>query len=220
MFFQDLSITYMIYLALTLAIAFSVHEFAHAYSAYRFGDNTAARQGRLTLNPLKHLDPIGTILFFIVGFGWARPVPVNRFNFKNPRVAGIIVSVLGPISNLLLAVIGAFLYYLFFYLDLTSDFFYTFSEFLLVFISINVLLFVFNLIPLPPLDGYRIVEDLLPQQIRPTLAKLEPYGAIIFLVLVLIDPLYNVTIGVLLGDWVPAISGAIHQFFFELFITR
>ncbi|WP_425427164.1 site-2 protease family protein [Bacillus oleivorans] len=210
----------MIYLALTLAIAFSVHEFAHAYSAFRFGDNTAARQGRLTLNPIKHLDPIGTILFFIVGFGWARPVPVNRFNFKNPRVAGIIVSILGPISNLLLAVVGAFLYYLFIYLNLTSDFFYTFSEFLRFFVHINVLLFIFNLIPLPPLDGYRIVEDLMPRQVRPTLAKLEPYGAIIFLVLILIDPLYRVTIGVLLGEWVPALGGAIHQFFFELFITR
>ncbi|WP_343801607.1 site-2 protease family protein [Bacillus carboniphilus] len=212
--------TYIIYLALSLAIAFSVHEFAHAYSAYRFGDNTAARQGRLTLNPIKHLDPIGTILFFIVGFGWARPVPVNRFNFKNPRLAGIIVSVLGPISNLLLAVLGTILIYLLFYLDLTSDYFYTFSEFLHFFVRINILLFVFNLIPLPPLDGYRIVEDLLPYSVRPTLVKLEPYGSIIFLILIFIDPLYDVTIGVILGDWVPGIESALHQFFIDLFILR
>ncbi|GAA0340061.1 site-2 protease family protein [Bacillus carboniphilus] len=220
MFFQELSMTYIIYLALSLAIAFSVHEFAHAYSAYRFGDNTAARQGRLTLNPIKHLDPIGTILFFIVGFGWARPVPVNRFNFKNPRLAGIIVSVLGPISNLLLAVLGTILIYLLFYLDLTSDYFYTFSEFLHFFVRINILLFVFNLIPLPPLDGYRIVEDLLPYSVRPTLVKLEPYGSIIFLILIFIDPLYDVTIGVILGDWVPGIESALHQFFIDLFILR
>jgi len=80
------------YVALTLIIAFSVHEFAHAFAAWKFGDETAKKQGRLTLNPMKHLDPIGTILIFIAGFGWARPVPVNRFFFKNPRLAGVTVS--------------------------------------------------------------------------------------------------------------------------------
>ena len=88
------------YLAITLMIAFTFHEFAHAFVAYKFGDMTAKNQGRLTLNPLKHLDPIGTILIFIAGFGWARPVPVNRFFFKKPRLAGILVSVAGPLSNL------------------------------------------------------------------------------------------------------------------------
>src|SRR3954453_20357856 len=94
------------YVALTLISAFSVHEFSHAFIAWKFGDETAKNQGRLTLNPMKHLHPIGTILIFIAGFGWARPVPVNRFFFKNPRLAGILVSVAGPISNLILASLG------------------------------------------------------------------------------------------------------------------
>ena len=82
--------------AAVLLIAFTVHEFAHAYTAYKFGDTTAKDQGRLTLNPMQHLDPIGTLLIFIAGFGWARPVPVNRYRFKNPRLGGIIVSLNGP----------------------------------------------------------------------------------------------------------------------------
>ncbi|HEY4553881.1 MAG TPA: site-2 protease family protein, partial [Bacillaceae bacterium] len=93
--------------AAVLLIAFTVHEFAHAYTAYKFGDNTAKDQGRLTLNPMQHLDPLGTLLIFLVGFGWARPVPVNRYHFKNPRLAGIVVSLMGPLSNLALAIIGA-----------------------------------------------------------------------------------------------------------------
>lgn len=84
--------------AITLMVAFTVHEFAHAYVAYKFGDETAKNQGRLTLNPLQHLDPLGTILIFIAGFGWARPVPVNRFFFKKPKLAGVLVSVAGPIK--------------------------------------------------------------------------------------------------------------------------
>lgn len=212
MLFGQFEMIEIIYLALTLAIAFSVHEFAHAYSAYKFGDNTAAKQGRLTLNPIKHLDPIGTILFFIVGFGWARPVPVNRFNFKNPRVAGIIVSVLGPISNLLLAFVGVLLLSVLIQFDASSNYVITLTQFLGVFVRVNVLLFIFNLIPLPPLDGYRIIEDLMPNRIRPTLAKFEPYGAIVFLILVFIDPLYNATIGVVIGDWVPAIEYTLYNF--------
>src|SRR3954452_4865737 len=104
--FLDYPVSMIAYLAITLMIAFTFHEFAHAYVAYKFGDKTAQKQRRLTLNPLKHLDPIGTILIFIAGFGWARPVPVNRFFFKKPRLAGILVSVAGPLSNLVLALIG------------------------------------------------------------------------------------------------------------------
>ncbi len=99
----------MPYVVITLIVAFTMHELAHAYVAYRFGDDTAARQGRLTLNPIKHLDVFGTILILVAGFGWARPVPVNRRAFKRPRLAGVLVSVAGPVSNLLLAFIGFFL---------------------------------------------------------------------------------------------------------------
>ena len=99
------------FVVITLLIAFTVHEFAHAYTAYKFGDPTAKDQGRLTLNPIQHLDPLGTILILIAGFGWARPVPVNRRHFKNPRAAGVLVSLMGPVSNLLMAFIGYGIFY-------------------------------------------------------------------------------------------------------------
>ncbi|TAI09490.1 site-2 protease family protein, partial [Bacillus velezensis] len=99
----------MPYLVITLIVSFTMHELAHAYVAYKFGDDTAKKQGRLTLNPIKHLDPFGTILILVAGFGWARPIPVNRRFFKKPRLAGVLVSIAGPVSNLILAFIGFFL---------------------------------------------------------------------------------------------------------------
>lgn len=98
----------MPYLVITLIVSFTMHELAHAYVAYKFGDDTAKKQGRLTLNPIKHLDPFGTILILVAGFGWARPIPVNRRFFKKPRLAGVLVSIAGPVSNLILAFIGFF----------------------------------------------------------------------------------------------------------------
>lgn len=178
------------YVAVVLMIAFTLHEFAHAYVAYRFGDPTAKNQGRLTLSPLAHLDPIGTILIFIAGFGWARPVPVNRFYFKNPRLAGVLVSVAGPLSNLLIAFIGLLLVVLLRNQILASEVLYNFFDIL---INLNILLFVFNLIPLPPLDGYRIVEDLVPKHARARMTQYEGYGVFIFLFLV-ITPLGKYTI--------------------------
>ncbi|MFE4711337.1 MULTISPECIES: site-2 protease family protein [Paenibacillus] len=184
---------------ITLLIAFTVHEFAHAYFANKFGDPTARLLGRMTLNPAVHFDFLGVILMLLVGFGWARPVPVNRDNFKNPRLMGIIVSIAGPISNLLLAILGTLIYaallatgtieaitnvrllqavYLFFGM----------------FIQWNFFLFLFNLIPLPPLDGYRIVEDLAPRSIRGRLQQYEQWGSLIFLLILFIPALRAYTI--------------------------
>ncbi|RLQ93462.1 site-2 protease family protein [Falsibacillus albus] len=186
---QDISI-----LAAVLLIAFTVHEFAHAFTAYKFGDMTAKKQGRLTLNPISHLDPLGTIFMFIAGFGWARPVPVNRHFFKQPRLASIIVALMGPLSNFLMALIGyAILYFIVINghaMQLPSLVMNFFQQF----IRINLVLFVFNLLPFPPLDGYRIVEDLVSPSFRPKLTQYEQYGGLIFLVLVLIPPLNAVTI--------------------------
>ena len=201
------------YTLVTLAIAFTVHEFAHAYAAYKFGDMTAKNQGRLSLNPLRHIDPFGAIFIILVGFGWAKPVPVNRFFFKNPRMNSIVVSVVGPLSNLVLAFIGILLVYI---MNTTGigynvpDFIYTFFG---IFIRLNVVLFVFNLLPFPPLDGYRIIEDLVPATIRPKMTQYEQYGALIFLILV-ITPLGNYTIYPIIGTVVPAVE----RFLISIFI--
>lgn len=175
------------YVVLTLAAAFTVHEVAHAYVAYKFGDETAKRQGRLTLNPLKHLDPFGTILIFILGFGWAKPVPVNRFYFKNPRLAGFLVSIAGPISNLILAFIGFMLLLLSVKLSgtLPSGFYSGLLQFFTIWVNLNLLLFLFNLMPFPPLDGFRVIQDVVAPKVRAKLSKYEAYGSIVFLIIVI-----------------------------------
>jgi Zn-dependent protease len=191
------------YVIITLMIAFTVHEFAHAYVAYKFGDPTAERQGRLTLNPLAHLDPFGTLLIFIAGFGWARPVPVNRYFFKRPRLAGVLVSVAGPISNLVIAFLGTAIMYILSATNilaaLPENYGNSLMDFFDILISLNVMLFIFNLLPFPPLDGYRIIEDLSPANIRAKLTQYESYGMIIFLILVItpldryiIHPIFDV----------------------------
>ncbi|TNJ64108.1 site-2 protease family protein [Paenibacillus hemerocallicola] len=186
------------FIFIVLVLAFTVHEFAHAYAAYKFGDPTAKQLGRVTLNPRVHLDVLGTILIFIAGFGWAKPVPVNRGRFKYPRLMGIIVSAVGPLSNLLLAFIGVLIVHIIMAAGLldgaskgVAD---AIALFLTRLVELNLVLFIFNLIPLPPLDGYRIIEDLAPTHIRLKMAKNEQWGIFIFLMLIFIPPLSRVTI--------------------------
>ncbi|MBD1379710.1 site-2 protease family protein [Metabacillus arenae] len=187
------------YVVITLIFAFTAHEFAHAFVAYKFGDQTAKNQGRLTLNPISHLDPFGTLLIFIAGFGWARPVPVNRYFFKNPRIAGVLVSVAGPVSNLILAFLATLIFYLLANTGLIqaglSD---QVEQFFTIFINLNIILFLFNLLPFPPLDGYRIIEDLVPRNVRAKMTQYESYGIILFLIIVItpldryiIQPIFN-----------------------------
>lgn len=187
----------MPFVFLSLVIAFTVHEFAHAYSAYLFGDSTAKQEGRVTLDPRKHLDIIGTILIFIVGFGWAKPVPVNRNHFKYPRLMGIVVSAVGPLSNLLIAFIGVSMTFLLFgtgTYDTTSGIMAATRLFLNHLVMLNAVLFVFNLLPLPPLDGYRIIEDLAPQRVRIKMHQNVQWGTFVFLLIVFIPPLYAKTL--------------------------
>ncbi|HJV16315.1 MAG TPA: site-2 protease family protein [Bacillales bacterium] len=204
------------YVVITLMIAFTFHEFSHAYVAYKFGDPTAKKQGRLTLNPIQHLDPIGTILIFIAGFGWARPVPVNSFFFKKPRLAGILVSAAGPLSNFILASLGFIIWFSLDRSGVAAGVPAFVPEFLDTFIGLNIVLFIFNLLPFPPLDGYRIVEDLAPRHLRAKMTQLETYGSLIFLVLV-ITPLDQYTIQPIFSFLVPAVSNGVGEFFYQLF---
>jgi len=179
--------------AVLVAIVF--HEVAHGYVAYLCGDDTAKRAGRLTLNPLKHLDPIGTIMLILFKFGWAKPVPVNFYNFRHPRRDIILVSLAGPLTNFILAVILSFFYFRFgFYKYSTLFTFYSIKSSPIVMylsdvigysILINLVLLIFNLIPIPPLDGSKVFMVLIPERYRMSYAYLERYGVIILLILIL-----------------------------------
>jgi Zn-dependent protease len=144
----------------------TVHEFSHAFVASRLGDQTAAQLGRLTLNPMKHLDLFGSLMLVIAGFGWAKPVPVNPSNLRNPRSDMLWISLAGPFSNLLIALtVGSILQ--FYYVDemqLSTEAQSFVFVLLLQTVWINVILAVFNMIPLPPLDGSRLVEILIPRK--------------------------------------------------------
>lgn len=186
------------FVILVLLISFTIHEFAHAYSAYKLGDSTAYQLGRVSLNPMVHLDLFGTIMLLIAGFGWAKPVPVNRGNFKRPRLMGIIVTAAGPLSNLILAFITLFVIVLFqkygWLEGMTVGSAEAMQEFLSKMLSINLTLFLFNLIPIPPLDGYRIIQDLVDLRYTESLQKFEQWASVIFLLVVFVKPLRQVTL--------------------------
>jgi Zn-dependent protease len=172
------SIERLIYGVPAILIALTFHEAAHGLVAFLLGDNTAKRQGRLTLNPLPHLDPTGALLLLITGFGWAKPVPVNPYNFRGNRQSGmVLVSLAGPLSNLLIALVGAILYNLFNQLAYLN-------KFLEQLVIINVILAIFNLIPIPPLDGSKILMGLTPKQGLDFYSKLEAYGPAILILLI------------------------------------
>ncbi len=161
---------YYIFMALAVLITLSVHEFSHALVAYKLGDNTAKISGRLTINPIKHIDPIGALCMLLFGFGWAKPVPINARNFKNPKKGFALSALAGPLSNLILGFIFAFLYLLTLALaqnaNITSEFLISLISntllFIYIFHSVNIGLAIFNLIPIPPLDGSRILNVILP----------------------------------------------------------
>jgi Zn-dependent protease len=176
------------FLVLAVLLLYSViaHEVAHGWVANLFGDDTAKRYGRLTLNPASHIDPLGLLMLFIVGFGWAKPVPVNYYKLGNSRLALMSVSLAGCATNILIAIIAIFL--LQFREVSASPAFYTP---LLILAKINIILGAFNLIPIPPLDGSKILMSLLPQDAQYQLARIEPYGFFILVILLftgILDP--------------------------------
>jgi Zn-dependent protease len=174
--------------ALPIVFAITVHEAAHGYAAKYFGDLTAEKLGRITLNPIKHIDPIGTILLpaltLMLGgilFGWAKPVPVNFANLRNPKKDMLWVAAAGPAANFLMAIFWTLV------LNYSSSFLgsagFFFLEMSKVGIMINLVLMVLNLLPLPPLDGGRIAVSLLPMNLAVMLSQLERYGFIILIAL-------------------------------------
>jgi Zn-dependent protease len=164
--------------------ALTFHEFAHAWSANKLNDPTAKNEGRLSLNPLVHLDPVGTIMLFIVQFGWARPVPVDTRNLQNPRRDMMWIALAGPLSNVILAFVSGFLL---FNISATSEMMVMLKQMLAISIRINLILCFFNLLPVPPLDGSKILTGLLPQEQAYQYSKLEQYGPGLLIGVIVLD---------------------------------
>jgi Zn-dependent protease len=188
-------VTYMI----ILLTSFPVHEFAHAWTADRFGDDTPRMNGRLTLNPLAHWDPMGTLMMILVGFGWAKPVPINPYALqRRSSAATMLVSLAGPMSNLVMAVLASIPFRLglvsIYDIHQPTGILPNLATFFYLFISINLLLMLFNLIPLFPLDGEKVLEYLLPPAGVRILDNIRPYSSIILLVIFLVLPLIGVNL--------------------------
>ncbi|GBE36096.1 peptidase family M50 [bacterium BMS3Bbin07] len=180
----------VILMAVPILLAVTFHELAHGYVAYRLGDHTAKDAGRLTLNPLKHLDPLGTLVFLVTRMiGWAKPVPVNPYNLRDPKRDMMWVSIAGPAANMALAVVSAILYKLMLMLPVTEPLLIRkillpVAMMLQMSVVLNIGLAVFNLIPIPPLDGSKILMGLLPVRQAIAYSRIEPYGFFILLALI------------------------------------
>lgn len=197
------SLSAMISGVILVLVTITVHELAHGYAAYLIGDPTAKNAGRLSLNPLVHLDPLGAILLFVVGFGWAKPVPINPFFFKGNRSRGImLVSVAGPLANLLLALILALS------IPFVSGLGINALQIVANGIFLNIYMALFNLIPIPPLDGSKILAGLIPKGAAyKYLDVMDRYGMIILLVLVVAN---------VIGTIITPIAEQIYYWFMQL----
>jgi Zn-dependent protease len=199
----------------SLFVTITIHEFSHALAADFLGDPTPRLQKRLTLNPKAHLDPFGLLFLFFFGFGWGRPVEFDPFNLKNPRRDAAIVSLAGPISNLILALILSILLKLFIFFKI--KFLYAIgSLFFVPMIYLNVVLAVFNFLPVHPLDGFKIVGGVLPEKQAKEWYELEKYGLIFLLMMFfplgkssMIDLLIRPAVGFLINLLLPFPSGII-----------
>lgn len=184
----------LLYRVVILIIAFTVHEFMHAFVAYKFGDWTAKNAGRLTLNPLVHLDPIGSIMLLVAGFGWAKPVPVNPYVIRQKSPAGLmLVSLAGPLSNLTMAAIGGVVIRLLVALKASWAPIWL-LEFIFQFVIINILLFLFNMIPVAPLDGEKVMEYTMPNAWLPAFEAVRRVGPYLLLGAIMIGRFSNISI--------------------------
>jgi Zn-dependent protease len=196
----SLTVTDLLILIVVILISLTIHEMMHAYVGFKLGDDTAAQEGRISLNPLAHIDPFMTVLLPIitlVAFGMpilaAKPVPFNPDRVKWDEFGGALIALAGPVSNLVLAMIGIVL------LRLVPGGTFL-ADFLTIFFGINIALFVFNLIPIPPLDGSRVLYAFAPDGLRRVMEQLEPYGLFIVFGLVLLG------FGSAIGYWIDAVQ--------------
>jgi Zn-dependent protease len=180
----------MIFRIPALLIALTVHEYAHARAAVTLGDPTPRFMGRLTLNPIAHLDPLGLLMLWLFKFGWAKPVPINPGHFKNYRQGVLLVSLAGPVSNMLLALVTALIIGILAKLQLLSG---DWVKVLWMTYSYNIILAIFNLVPIPPLDGSKVLSSLLPGRQGQWFDQLEQYGPFVLMALVYIGVIGVIT---------------------------
>ncbi len=177
------TIYWILFAVPTILVASTIHEYAHGWAAFKLGDPTAKAAGRLTLNPLKHIDPVGAISMILFRFGWSKPVPINEYNFEKRELGTALTALAGPVSNMILALLGGLLNWII----NPSGILYMI---LFVFVMINISLAVFNLLPIPPLDGHKIVRALLHKKIRYYWEQMEKFSIFIILLFILpISPL-------------------------------
>lgn len=193
---MDFDLKNFLVFAIAILYALTIHEFFHAWAADRLGDPTARLQGRLTLNPLAHLDPLGTICFIVAHFGWGKPVPINSSYFKNPRRDDVIASAAGPVANFVSAFLFGLLFQILYKFAPDTGFFLLkdFSNLLLKAIQINLVLAIFNFIPLYPLDGSHILKGFLPRPMLPKYDEVCKYGPFILLGLILVGNFADIPI--------------------------
>ena len=191
-FIRNFDIVYWIVRIVVVLLCISVHEAAHGFIAYKLGDNTAKWMGRISINPMRHLDPVGALCMLFFGFGWAKPVMVNSYNFKNRKRGMALVSLAGPVSNLLLAFIGVVILKLM--VVFSIPYIKILNDFVQLLILLNIGLCVFNLIPIPPLDGSKIFLSLLPNKMYYDIMRYEHLGWILLVValsLGVLDPILS-----------------------------
>ena len=184
---EGFDFTYILSILLGLIpslLCITLHELSHGYVAYRLGDDTAKQRGRLTLNPLKHLDPMGLLMMLVFHVGWAKPVPVNMYKFKNPKRGMAVTALAGPLSNVLIAVVFLFLYGAAFFPLRQSAVGAYLLEMLYLTANISLGLAVFNLLPVPPLDGSKVLLSVMRDESYYKLMRYERYGSILMLLLV------------------------------------